>query len=206
MSLKDYLESLEIGEEKEKLSKEMIKGILAESGKVVNTETEKIENQYKTDVENYKNTINELKAKIEKAPKTEDIENLKTQIADFEKKEAERIENEKAKKADEELTNNILAVFGDKKFTSEYAKTGLLNDIKAEIKKQENHTKGVKDIFDELTKDRVDIFESPNKLKDMPSMGDIDNGTTKEEFDKMSYRERVEFKESNPELFAKYNN
>lgn len=206
MGLKDYLESLEIGENKEKLSKEMIKGILAESGKVVNTETEKVENQYKTDIENYKSTIDDLKAKMEKAPKTEEIESLKNQIADFEKKEAERIETEKAKKADEVLTNNILAVFGDKKFTSEYAKNGLLNDIKSQLKKQENEGKGIKDIFDELTKDRVDIFESPNQLKDMPAMGEIDNGITKENFDKMSYKERVEFKEANPELFAKYNN
>lgn len=206
MGLKDYLENLELGEQKVKLSKEEIKGILAESGKVVNTETEKVENKYKEDIESYKNTINDLNDKIKNAPSSEDLENLKNQVADYEKKEADRIEKEKATKADETLTNNILSVFGDKKFSSEYAKNGLLNDIKSELKKEENQGKGIKDIFDELTKDRGDIFANPNTLKDMAGMEDIDTSVSKEAFDKMNYKERVEFKQNNPELFAKYNN
>lgn len=206
MGLKDYLESLEIGEEKLKLSKEEIKSIIAESGKIVNNEVEKTEKQYKEELENYKNTINDLNDKIKKAPSTDEIENLKNQVATYEKAEAERIEKEKTTKAEELLTNNILEVFGDKKFSSEYAKNGLLADIKAEYKKEENNGKGIKDIFDELTKDRNDIFVNPNQLQDMPSMGDIDNGVTKEAFEKMSYKQRIDFKESNPELFAKYNN
>jgi hypothetical protein len=34
----------------------------------------------------------------------------------------------------------------------------------------------------------------------------IDNTVSKETFDKMSYKERVELKQENPELFQKYNN
>ena len=206
MGLKDYLESLELGENKLKLSKEEIKGILAESGKVVNTETEKVENKYKEDIESYKNTINDLNDKIKNAPSSEDLENLKKQVADYENKEAQRVEQEKAMKQDQTLTNNILAVFGDKKFSSEYAKNGLISDIKAEMKKEENQGKGIKDIFEELTKDKADIFANPNQVKDMAGMDDIDTSVTKDIFDKMNYKERVEFKETNPELFAKYNN
>ena len=40
---------------------------------------------------------------------------------EFETKETERIEQEKATKAEQTLNNNILAVFGDRKFSSEYA-------------------------------------------------------------------------------------
>jgi len=205
MSLKDFLEKLEIGENKVKLSKEDIDGIMAENGKVVKTETEKVEGKYKTDIENYKTTINDLNDKIKNAPNSEDFEKLKTQVADYEDKEAKRIEQEKAIKEDETLTNNILAVFGDKKFSSDYAKNGLLADIKAEVNKEENKGKGIKEIFETLTKDREGIFANPNTFKDMPGMGDIDTTVTKEAFDKMSYKERVELKQNNPELFAKYN-
>lgn len=205
MSLKDFLENLEIGEAKTKLSKDDIKGILAESGKVVDNEKSKIEEQYKKDVENYKTTIEDLKGQIEKAPKSEELENLKQKITDFEAKETARIEQEKAQKAEQTLNNNILAVFGDKKFSSEYAKNGLLSDIKTAMKKEENQGKGIKDLFDELTKDKPGIFENPNQIKDMTPMGDIDNTVSKETFDKMSYKERVELKQSNPALFEKYN-
>lgn len=204
--MNDFLENLEIGENKIKLSKEEIKSILAEHGKSVKTETEKVESKYKKDIETYKTTIDDLKGQIEKAPKSEELENLKQQINDFQEKETARIEQEKATKAEETLNNNILAVFGDRKFSSEYAKNGLLSDIKTEMKKEENQGKGIKDIFEELTKDKTGIFENPNQFKDMPAMGDIDNTVSKETFDKMSYKERIELKQENPALFEKYNN
>ena len=204
--MNDFLSNLEIGENKIKLSKEEIKAILAEHGKSVKTETEKVENKYKEDIEKYKTTIDDLKGQIEKAPSSEEMENLKQKITDFEAKETARIEQEKATKAEQTLNNNILAVFGDRKFSSEYAKNGLLSDIKAEMKKEENQGKGIKDIFEELTKDKTGIFENPNQFQDMTPMGDIDNTVSKETFDKMSYNQRLELKESNPELFKKYNN
>ena len=173
MSLKDFLTDLEIGENKVKLSKDEIKSIIAESGKVVENEKNKIEEQYKNDIVNYKNTIDDLKGQIEKAPSSEEMENLKQKITDFEAKETARIEQEKATKAEQTLNNNILAVFGDRKFSSEYAKNGLLSDIKAEMKKEENQGKGIKDIFEELTKDKTGIFENPNQFQDMTPMGDI---------------------------------
>ena len=203
--MNEFLEKLEIGEGKVKLSKEEIKSILAEHGKSIKVETEKVENKYKTDIDTYKTTIDELKQQIENSPKTDDLENLKTKIADFEKREADRIAKEETEKADKALTNNILSVFGDRKFSSEYAKNGLLTDIKNELNKEENKGKGIKDLFDELTKDRADIFANPNQVQDMPSMQDMDSGVSKEDFDKMTYKQRIELKENNPELFAKYN-
>lgn len=198
MSLKEVLEGIEIGENKEKLSKEDISKIMKESGKVVNTEVEKVKNEYTT-------TIEDLKSQLSKAPKSDDIEALKTKIADFEQKEADRVAREEKDKQDKIINENILNVFGDKKFTSDYAKTGLLNDIKKELDKEENKGKGIKDIFDELTKDRTDIFANPNQIKDMPAMGNVDTQVSKEDFTKMGYKERLELKESNPDLFKELN-
>lgn len=190
--MRDFLKGLD-------LDKELIDTIMAEYGKNIQGLKEQVE-EYKSKVNEYEAKVNELTDKSKDSAKVqEELEALKKGIA-------EKEEQEKAKKDDELLTSNILSVFGDKKFTSDYAKNGLLQDIKKELNKEENKGKGIKDIFDELTKDKTDIFENPNQIKDMAGMQDIDNGISKEDFDKMSYNERVEFKQSNPELFAKFNN
>ena len=92
-------------------------------------------------------------------------EELQTSIKEQEAKQ-------KAEEEDKILTDNINALFEGKTFTSEYAKSGLLNDIKSGLNKPENKGKGIQDLFDELTKDKSDIFASPNQQTDMPSMGD----------------------------------
>lgn len=174
MSLKDYLETLEIGENKLKLSKEDIKGILAESGKVVNTETEKLKIEYQK-------TIDDLKEQIKKAPSSDELENLKNTIADMEAKEQKRIADEKAKKDDEILTNNIIEAFGDKQFVNDYTKNAIIDDIKKGLKDANNGGKSAKDLFEELTKDKSDIFANPNKIPDMEGMGDSEDTSNKKE-------------------------
>ena len=203
--MNDFLENLEIGENKIKLSKEEIKAILKEHGKSISTETQKVEEKYQKQIEDAQSTIDDLKEQIKNAPKSDELENLNKKIADYEQKEADRIAKEQALKEEQSLNTNILNVFGDRKFTSDYAKKGLMNDIKAELNKEENKGLGIQDIFDKLTKDRTDIFANPNQVQDMPGMGDTDTDVSKDVFDKMSYRQRLEFKQSNPELFEKYN-
>ena len=78
----------------------------------------------------------------------------------------------KAEEEDKTLTENINKLFEGKTFTSEYARNGLLNDIKIGLTKTENKGKGIQDLFDELTKDKTDIFANPNQIKDMEGMGD----------------------------------
>lgn len=179
--MKDFLENLEIGEGKVKLSKEEIKTILAEHGKSVKTETEKVEEKYNKDIEEYKSTIDDLKGQIEKAPKSDEIENLKQTIADMEAKEQQRIADEKAKKDDEILTNNIIEAFGDKQFINDYTKNAIINDIKIALKDANNGGKSAKDLFEEITKDKSDIFANPNKVTDMPPMGDSEDNNNKKD-------------------------
>ena len=179
--MKDFLESLEIGEDKIKLSKEEIKSILAEHGKSVKTETDKVEDKFNKDIEEYKTTIDNLKEQIDKAPKSDEIENLKQTIADMEAKEQQRIADEKAKKDDEILTNNIIEAFGDKQFVNDYTKNAIINDIKVALKETSNGGKSAKDLFEEMTKDKSDIFANPNKVTDMPPMGDSEEDNNKKE-------------------------
>lgn len=140
------------------LDGELIDTIMAEHGKLVTKDKEELQtlkSQMKELKENSKNA-DELQAKYDELVKANE----------------EREAKQKAKEEDEILTNNIISIFGDKKFTSDYAKNGLLNDIKSELNNPENKGKGIKEIFDSLTKDKNDIFVNPNQFKDMDGMGD----------------------------------
>ncbi len=203
--MNDFLENLEIGEGKAKLSKEEIKSILTENGKIVNVEVKKAEDKLNNQINDYKKTIDDLNEKLKNVPDSNVLEDLKKQIKEFQDKENQRIANEKAKQEDEVLTTNILNSLKDKKFASDYAKNGLIADIKSELGKSENKGKGINEIVDYLTKDKSGIFENPNKPANMPGMGNVTTEVTKEAFEKMGYRERLKLKQENPEQFAELN-
>lgn len=170
--MKDYLETLEVGDNKIKLSKEEIKSILAEHGKSVSTETKKVQEDKDSEISTYKATIDDLKQQIEKAPKSDELESLKTRITEFETKEAERVKLEEEKIKDETFMNNINEVIGDKKFVNEFTKNAIINELKTALKDETNVNKTTKDIFEAMTKDKTDIFVNPNTVVDMPSVGD----------------------------------
>ena len=168
--MKDFLENLEIGEHKVKLSQEEIKSILAEHGKSVKTETEKVENNMRKENEDLKATIDDLKEQISKAPKSDEIESLKSKIADYETKEKERKEEEDKKIFEENLNKNVLEAIGDKEFVNERTKNAIINEVKAALQDKANVDKSAKDIFETITKDSTDIFKNKNELKDMPDI------------------------------------
>lgn len=182
--MKDFLENLEIGENKVKLSQEEIKSILAEHGKSVKTETEKVENNMRKENGDLKATIDDLKEQINKAPKSDEIESLKSKIAEYEANETKRIEAEKQKALDDSLTANILNAIGDKKFVNDYTKNAIINDIKSSLKDSNNAGKSAKDLFEELTKDKDGIFSNPNPGVSTPPTGDVNTGLAKENHDR----------------------
>ncbi len=196
--MREFLKGLE-------LDKETIDKIMAEYGKGIQSMKDEIE-ELKDNETMYKEKEKNFKARIEElSNKSNDSQKIQEELETLKKEIAEREAKEKAESEEETLNKNILTIFGDKKFTSEYAKAGLMSDIKTELKKDENKGLGIQEIFNRLTKDKEDIFANPNQMKDMEGMGDTDTSVSKEAFDKMSYNERVEFKQSNPELFEKYN-
>ena len=168
--MKDFLENLEIGENKVKLSQEEIKSILAEHGKSVKTETEKVENNMRKENEDLKATIDDLKEQINKAPKSDEIESLKSKIADYETKEKERKEEEDKKIFEENLNKNVLEAIGDKEFVNERTKNAIINEVKTALQDKANVGKSAKDIFEAITKDSTDIFKNKNELSDMPDI------------------------------------
>ena len=163
------------------LDEEQVDKVMSLYGKAMTKKDKEIENltNQKEELENkistYETKINEFNesAKDNADWKTK-YEELQTSIKEQEAKQ-------KAEEEEKILTENINNLFEGKTFTSEYARTGLLNDIKEGLNKPENKGKGIQDLFDELTKDKTDIFVNPNQLKDMESMGDSEQtNNTKE--------------------------
>lgn len=161
--MRDFLKGLE-------LDKETIDSIMAEYGKSIQSLKEDIEN-YKEKILNYDAKINDLKSKAnENSKANKELETLKQQIAD------EKEESEKAQK-DAILTKNIEASFGDRKFVNDFTKQAIINKVKQGLANENNAGKSAKDIFEEITKDRQDIFANPNEIKDMSGMGNTDETT-----------------------------
>ena len=150
--MKDYLEKLEIGEGKVKLSAEEIKGILAENGKIVANETQKLEDKY-----------NDLNEQIKNAPDSKEIDNLKQKIADYEEKESQRIADEKKAKEESIRQSRVDAFFNDVKFASDSAKTGVIakfNEKNFKYDEESQKFQGASEWLEELKKSDVGAFQS----------------------------------------------
>jgi len=171
---------------------ETIDVIMSEYGKYVTKDKEKI-----TELEG---EIYELK-KNSNVDWKEKFETLDNQIKE---QESQR----KAKEEDDNLTKNITQAIGNRRFVNDFTKNAIVNEIKTALKDSANAGKSAKDLFVEITKDKEGIFSNPNQQIDMPGIDEtIDTGNiSKAEFDKMGYKERLELKQNNPELFRKYNN
>lgn len=160
--------------------------------------------QYGKSVARDKEEIQNLKEEIEILQESSSVsEELQAKYDEL-LKEKETAEN---KKKDEELTKSILEIAGDKKFINDYTKNSIVSEVKRALSDEKNSNKTTKDLFEEITKDKEGIFANPNQPADMPGANDnVFDGIDKNAFEKMGYKERVELKAENPELFEKLNN
>ena len=163
------------------LEGEQIDKVMSLYGKAITKKDKEIEKltdskkELEEKVATYETKINEFNEN------SKDNADWKSKYEELQTSIKEQEEKKKAEEQDKILTENINALFEGKQFTSEYARSGLLNDIKAGLNKPENKGKGIQDLFDELTKDKTDIFTSPNQIKDMEGMEDSEqNNDTKE--------------------------
>ena len=175
------------------LDAETIDTIMAEHGKLVTRDKEELQT---------------LRAQIEDLKESsEAAAYYKEQFDDL----YSRVQNEeaakKAKEEDDILSKNINDVLGSKQFVNDFTKNAIANEIKTALKDNANMGKSAKDLFEEITKDKQGIFANPNPVVDMPNIDEtVENVVSKDDFNKMGYKERLELKQTNPELFNKYNN
>ena len=162
------------------LESEQVEKVMSLYGKAIAKKDKEIETltNNKKDLEDkvttYETKINEFNESAkDNADWKSKYEELQTSIKEQEAKQ-------KAEEEDKILTDNINALFEGKTFTSDYARNGLMNDIKNGLNNPENKGKGIQDLFNELTKDKTDIFANPNQQKDMEGMGDSEQYNVKE--------------------------
>ena len=154
------------------LESEQIDKVMALYGKAITKKDKEIET-LKSSKEELENKVATYETKIDEFNESsKDNADWKNKYEELQTSIKEQEAKQKAEEEDKILTSNINALFEGKKFTSEYARNGLLNDIKTGLNKPENKGKGIQDLFNELTKDKTDIFASENQLKDMEGMGD----------------------------------
>lgn len=188
-----------------KTEEDVTKEIMKDYGKALSDEQIKT-NKIQTELDNASAKIKTYETEITTLKESsKENDGYKEKFEALDKKIKDQEVEDQKRKEDEVLTANILNSFGDKKFASEYAKNGLIADIKSELTKPENKGKGIIELMEMLTKDKYGIFENPNKPADMPGMGNVSTEITKEKFDKMSYNERIKFKQENPEQFKEFN-
>lgn len=188
------------------LEAEQIDKVMALYGKAMAKKDSEIDT-LKSENKGLEDKVNTYKTKIDEFDKeAKDNAEWKTKYEELQTSISEQDAQKRAEEEDEILTKNINSVFGDKKFVNVFTKNAIVNEIKTALKDSANIGKSAKDLFEEITNGKDDLFVNPNKMLDMPGVDEgIDNTITKETFDKMGYKERIELKQSNPELFKKYN-
>ena len=129
-----------------------------------------------------------------------ELEALKAKIdADAKQAEADRISREKAE-SDERLFNEAV---GEKKFSHDAIKSHYFNLFRQDLAKEENKGKSAVDILHNLTKDDKNAFEGVTavKLAGGTPQGNGSNSVTREAFNKMSYKERLQIYNENQALY-----
>ncbi len=160
------------------ITDEQLKAILdintADIGKAkkdVESLNEKVES-LSTDNETLKEKITELTKAAESGA------DYKQQLEELQKTIKEKDEADKLAKEDALLTSAIEECFGEKKFTSDYVREGIIADMKKEIAKPENKGKGYSELFETLTKDKAGIFANPNPPADVTGLGNFETNAS----------------------------
>ena len=187
------------------LEDETINKIMAEHGKDIEsyktrlTDTEQKLTGSQGQVAQYETKIAELeKVLAGNAKLKQQLDALNAQIAQI------AVDREAAQKAqaDKELTDKVIAAFGDRKFVNAYTRDAMVAEVKAEMGKAENTGKEIREIFEGLTKDKDGIFANPNPA-DMPGMKDVNLALKREDFEKMGYSARLALMKEQPEVYKK---
>ena len=183
--MREFLKGLE-------LDSEMIDTIMAEYGKLVTKDKEEL-----TDL---KGQLLSLQETSKNAIELQDKYNELTK--QIEQSNAEK----KAKAENDMLMENISSAINGKEFVNDYTKNSIVSELKNALKDEANIGKSVKDLFEEITNGQEGLFKNPNQMMDMAEVDEsVENVVTKEAFDKMGYKQRLELKQNDPELFRKYN-
>ena len=174
------------------------------------------------DVEKAKSKVTALETELKEKKEAIDnfnkeIEELKTANASgedwkakFEALQAENVAKEKQAEADRilaeknaDIEKRFAECVGDKKFSHDAIKADYLKKFADALESEEYKGKGDVDIFHALTKDDATAFTGVTavKLQGGTPQGVGGKSVTREDFNKMSYKERLQIYNENQALY-----
>ena len=195
-----YLEDLGV-------EKEVAEKILAERGREIEVDKakrEKLETELKEKKESLESLTTEIDTLKASGKNAEEIQaKLDALIAEREaektKAEADRILAEK----NADIEKRFAECVGDKKFSHDAIKADYLKKFADALESEEYKGKGDVDIFHALTKDDATAFTGVTavKLQGGTPQGVGGKSVTREDFNKMSYKERLQIYNENQALY-----
>lgn len=191
---REFLKNFKMGEQE--LPKEVIDAILDENGRDIEAARKPFAD------------YDDLKARLEEADKTiegfkgMDIDAIRKEADDWKAKAEQAKEDADAKVAEVEFNSRLTAAITGAKGKNAKAVMALL-DLEA-LKTSKNQEADINAALEGLKKDSGYLFEEPQTPPPYAGgtgthklLGEV----TKEKFAGMGYRERLELKQSNPELY-----
>lgn len=181
------------------LTKEQIDSVMAENGKDIETEKEKATATV-AELEDIKNQLKEANSTITDLKKNNaDNEALQTKVKEYE----DTIKTQKAE-YEAKVTNLTLDTAIEKALLKANAKhsdllTARIDKSKLVIK--ESGVEGLEEQVKSLQETYKDLFGTSITGRDPYNAGSASKVITKEQFNKMSYKERVELYNTNEELY-----
>lgn len=181
------------------LTKEQIDSVMAENGRDIEAEKEKAQNS-SNEIKNLKNQLEEANTTITDLKKNNaDNEALQAKVTEYEN----TIATQKAE-FEEKMKNITLDTAIEKALAKANAKHSDLLSVKIDKSKlviEEGNVKGLEEQIKALQETYKDLFGSSITGREPNNSGTASKGITKEQFNKMSYKERVELYNTNRELY-----
>lgn len=167
--MREFLKGLELG-------KETIDTIMAEYGKNVTEDKEKI-NDLIEQIKTYEAKIVELEEMSKDSEKIQgELTTLKKQLEEEDLKKQQEEENR-------QLEERIEKAFGDKEFANEFTKKAIMEEMKVLVNDKANKGKSDVELFENLVKDKEGVFANPNAPQNIDGVNenlDLGNQEKKE--------------------------
>lgn len=156
------------------LSDEVIAQIQAENGKDIQAEKDKTK-KAQDDMAALNAKISEYENKIKDFEK-QDAAGLAEKIKELQKVIDDRKAADDKAIHDKNMSDRLDKVTGEKKYLNEYTRNGILSEFMSAVEDKANAGKSDADLFAQITKDREGIFDSQNKVVEVPGIDPINPG------------------------------
>ena len=186
------------------LDKDIVDQIMQENGNDINKAKSDYED-IKTQLETANNTIKERDTQLKTLKDSAgDNEELKNQITDLQNKNKEATQKYQEELKELKLNGAIKLAIHDKVFNEDMAAS--LFDKSKLVLSDDGKVIGIDEQLENIKKDNAFLFKTGKvETPYNPTGGNNPTQITKEQFNKMGYKDRVELYNSNKELYTELN-